>query len=75
MGKASGLIQVLNQKEMDLLHESSLRVLEEIGMRIQHTDALTALAEAGCRVDPERQVVTFPTVSVKWELLHEQKSQ
>jgi trimethylamine--corrinoid protein Co-methyltransferase len=65
MGKASGLVQVLTEKEMDLLHESAIRVLEEIGMKIQHPEALEVLGEWGCRVDLERQVVKFPRAVVE----------
>ncbi len=60
MGRVSGLVRVLDQTEMELLHRSALRVLAEVGMRIEHETALEALQAAGCRVDFDRQVVWFP---------------
>jgi trimethylamine--corrinoid protein Co-methyltransferase len=60
MSKISGLISVLSWDEMELLHRSALRVLDEVGMRIEHKVALEALAVMGCRVDFDRQVVQFP---------------
>jgi trimethylamine---corrinoid protein Co-methyltransferase len=60
MGRVSGLVHVLDQGEMELLHRSALGVLAEVGMRIEHETALEALAAAGCRVDFDRQVVHFP---------------
>ena len=60
MGKVSGLISVLTEKEMELLHRSALRVLAEVGMRIEHEEALAALQAAGCDVDLARQEVKFP---------------
>jgi trimethylamine---corrinoid protein Co-methyltransferase len=60
VGRVSGLVRVLDQAEMKLLHRSALRVLAEVGMRIEHEVALEALAAAGCRVDFDGQVVLFP---------------
>ena len=60
MGKVSGLIQVLTENEMELLHESAIRVLEEIGMRVQNPEALGVLRDAGCNVNSERETVKFP---------------
>ena len=60
MGKISGLIQILDDGEMELLHRSALRVLAEVGMRVRHTEALGALEARGCRVDFDLQEVKFP---------------
>jgi trimethylamine--corrinoid protein Co-methyltransferase len=63
--QVSGMIRVLSQDEMELLHRSALRVLAEVGMRIEHEEALGALEAAGCRVDFDRQVVHFPSEVVE----------
>ena len=68
MGKVSGLVRVLDQGEMELLHRSALRVLAEVGMRIEHETALEALRAAGCRVDMDRMVVWFPPEVVEQAL-------
>lgn len=65
MGKVSGLIRVLNTDEMELIHNSALRVLAEVGMRIEHEEALNALKSVGCDVNPYRQEVKFPAVVVE----------
>jgi trimethylamine--corrinoid protein Co-methyltransferase len=68
MGKVSGMIQVLDQAEMALIHQSALRILDEIGMRIDHSEARQVLWEAGCRVDPEKKMVYFPPQVVEQAL-------
>lgn len=60
MGNVSGLISVLTSDEMELIHNSALRVLAEVGMRIEHEEALAALNAAGCHVDFQRHEVIFP---------------
>lgn len=60
MGKVSGLIRVLSDDEMELIHRSALRVLAEVGMRIEHEEALAALEVIGCDVDFDLQQVEFP---------------
>jgi len=60
MGKASGLICVLDDDEMELIHRSALRVLAEVGMRIENDEGLAALDAAGCDVDFDLQKVRFP---------------
>ena len=60
MGKVSGLINVLTNDEMELIHNSALRVLAEVGMRIEHDEALHTLDAAGCHIDFRKQEVRFP---------------
>ena len=60
MGKVSGLINVLTNDEMELIHNSALKVLAEVGMRIEHEEALTSLNAAGCHVDFRKHEVRFP---------------
>jgi trimethylamine---corrinoid protein Co-methyltransferase len=65
LGKVTGLIRILEDHEMKLLHNSALTVLSDVGMRIDHQEALAALAEAGCQVDFSRQTVRFPAEIVE----------
>ena len=45
---------------MDLIHQSALRILEDVGMRITSHEALSYLAGFGCQVDRDSQVARFP---------------
>ena len=49
-----GILKVLDTKQMELLHDSALDVLEKTGLQIQGRFLLEALADAGCRVDFEQ---------------------
>jgi trimethylamine--corrinoid protein Co-methyltransferase len=60
VGKLAEPIRYLDQDEMDLIHSSALRILDEIGMRIDSHRALDYLVTAGCRVDHDTMVVRFP---------------
>jgi len=53
-------LRVLDDKELQLLHESSLRLLADPGMKIMVPGFLEALEAKGAKVDHESQVVTFP---------------
>lgn len=46
-----GLLRAIDPKQMEQLHQGTLRVLERTGLRIQGEFLLRALADAGCRVD------------------------
>ncbi|MBI2940185.1 MAG: trimethylamine methyltransferase family protein [Chloroflexi bacterium] len=68
MGTARGLIRLLDQDEMGLLHQGALRILEEVGMAIPHAAAQEYLGGAGCRVDRAAQRVRFPAGVVQGAL-------
>lgn len=46
-----GFLRVLDDEQIDRLHNGALRVLERTGLQIQGDFLLRALADAGCRVD------------------------
>jgi trimethylamine:corrinoid methyltransferase-like protein len=46
-----GIIRVLDNDDLDLLHLSILEVLEKTGLKIDGRFLLEALSDAGCRVD------------------------
>ena len=60
MGSIKEPIRILAQKEMDLIHQSALVVLEEVGMRIDSHEALDYLEAFGCHVDRNSMLVRFP---------------
>ncbi|MDO8685720.1 MAG: trimethylamine methyltransferase family protein [Clostridiales bacterium] len=58
-------LKVLSQKDMDLIHQSSLDVLEKIGLIVESRKVLDILKEGGCDVDYDTQLVKFPKKVVK----------
>ena len=60
MSGVFGKISVLTPEEMQALHDTALRILDEVGMRIEHDEALAYLDGAGCKVDKASRVVRFP---------------
>jgi trimethylamine--corrinoid protein Co-methyltransferase len=60
MSQVHGKISVLTEQDMQLLHETAVRILDEVGMHIDHEKALTYLDGAGCRVEKKNHLVRFP---------------
>ncbi len=56
--------KVLSDKQMQKIHESSMRILETIGVSIAHPETLRRLADAGAKVDFEKQMVRIPEALV-----------
>jgi len=44
-------IEILDESQLEAIHDASMRLLEEIGMEVLHTDSLERLAKAGASVD------------------------
>jgi trimethylamine--corrinoid protein Co-methyltransferase len=53
-------LEVLEESEVDEVHETSLRILEGTGVVFRHISALEELKEAGAVVDFEKGLVKFP---------------
>jgi trimethylamine--corrinoid protein Co-methyltransferase len=54
-----GLLRVIDDTEMERVHEAALDVLEHTGLILRGRFLLEALAEAGCRVDFRRERAWF----------------
>jgi trimethylamine--corrinoid protein Co-methyltransferase len=54
MSKAT--MSVLAKDEIELVHETSLRILSEVGVKIESPSVLELLKEAGAKVDPQKQL-------------------
>lgn len=65
-----GLLKVIDQEQMNRLHEGALTVLQKTGLKICGMFLLKALADAGCKVNFEKQRVWF-----KPELVEKQVEQ
>jgi len=51
----TGMLRVLDARDLDRLHEAALNVLENTGLRLRGRFLLEALADAGCKVDFEAE--------------------
>jgi trimethylamine--corrinoid protein Co-methyltransferase len=58
-------LAVLSEEEIQLIHDSSLSILEECGVKILDPETFDFLKGKGCRTDAERNVVYFPRSSVE----------
>ena len=54
-----GLIRVVDEQDMQRLHQAALQVLEKTGLILRGDFLLQALADAGCRVDFAKQRAWF----------------
>ncbi|MDX1711259.1 MAG: trimethylamine methyltransferase family protein, partial [Rhodovibrionaceae bacterium] len=52
-------IEVLSEEQLERVHDTSMRVLEEIGIEFMDARALDLLADTGADVDKESGVVRF----------------
>ena len=57
-GLVGGQYQPLSQKNIEKIHETSLRILEEIGVKVALDEALQIFKKHGAKVDGE--IVRFP---------------
>lgn len=60
--------QVINQKEIEKIHETSMRIMEEVGIVFSYAHARELLAKSGARV--EGHTVYFTKEMVERELKH-----
>lgn len=51
---------ILEKKDMDAIHESTLKLMEEFGVRVYGEQAQEIYSAAGCKFDPETNMVRFP---------------
>jgi trimethylamine--corrinoid protein Co-methyltransferase len=55
-----GFLRTLDARQIEQLHQATLRILETTGLQIQGEFLLRALADAGCRVDFDARRAWFP---------------
>ncbi|MGB4214661.1 MAG: trimethylamine methyltransferase family protein, partial [Dethiobacteria bacterium] len=56
--------RVLSDRDIQLIHEAALEVMEETGVRFPSKLALDVLEEAGCEVNRETMVAKLPATLV-----------
>jgi len=55
----------LNEREEDLIHEQSIKILEEIGVKVHSRSVLKLLEEKGAAVDHDTMIAKLPEELVK----------
>jgi len=60
MGLDGGQYQPLSRDKIGRIHESALRVLEEVGVKVDLDEALEIFSGAGARIDAEDKRVRIP---------------
>ncbi len=60
MKQIEASVRVLSDDELQLIHRSSLRILERVGVRLPHSECLAACRRAGAQVDEASETVRFP---------------
>jgi len=53
-------LTVLNEEQVEKLHQGSLRLLETVGVHVPHDEMLSRFAAARAKVDAKRQQVRLP---------------
>lgn len=59
-GLAGGQYQPLTNKDIQKIHDTSLRVFTEVGIEINYPEALELFKQAGAQVDPTTRIVKIP---------------
>ena len=57
--------KVLSPKETELIHRSSLRVLQNVGIQVNNKRALDIFQEKGAKVSREKRIVKIPSSMVE----------
>ena len=55
-----GQLELLKMEEVERIHETSLRILDEVGIKVPLVEALDIYAAGGALVDRDSAVVKFP---------------
>lgn len=61
-------VSLLNDIEIKAIHDTSLKILRDVGILMHHVEVLDRLAEAGAKVDPHKNIVRFYEDLVMWAL-------
>ncbi len=60
MNLASGRLILLSNNDIERIHETSLKILQEIGIKVLSKKVQRLLAENGAKVDFTRSIVKLP---------------
>ncbi len=59
------MYEILKDRDLELLKEGVLKILEQLGMKCQNKEILKALEERGAKVDYEQEIAKFPKKMVQ----------
>jgi len=59
------VLTLLSEKEIEAIHNASVRILEQGGALVRSPRALKVLADAGAKIDTEKKLVRVPSSLVK----------
>lgn len=64
-GVKGGQLKFFSDEQIDIIHNASLRVLDETGVAMQHAKALEVMKKAGATIDVTRQIARIPQYLVE----------
>jgi trimethylamine--corrinoid protein Co-methyltransferase len=67
-------LEILERSDVEKIHATSVRVLEEVGVKMDHPEALRVFRNSGCEVDDAKKVVKIKESLVKEQLKHVRKT-
>jgi trimethylamine--corrinoid protein Co-methyltransferase len=63
-------LEILEESDQDKIHETAMKVLNEVGIKMDHPEVLKLFKANGCEVDEAKKVVKIPESLIKEELKH-----
>ncbi len=60
-------LQALTEDDVELIHQGSMRILEEIGVIVDHGEIRSLLGQAGCRIDQASRLAKFPQIYHRYQ--------
>lgn len=61
MNRISSTVNVLAESEIELIHESTLDLLETVGLKVPHNEWLDMAENAGAIIDRDKQIMKIPS--------------
>ena len=59
-GRIGGTYKPLSEADIESVHQTVMRVFEEIGVQVNHAEAMEIFKNAGAKVDRDAKIVKFP---------------
>ncbi|AEE97897.1 trimethylamine methyltransferase family protein [Mahella australiensis] len=61
MARVKCELNILRQEEIELIHENTLRILENVGLQVPNDECLELCRKAGAIIDKEKDIVRIPS--------------
>jgi len=58
--KVNKILNVIDEKEIKMIHQATLKILKETGVRFYHSKAVEVLYSNGCKIENDKMTVKFP---------------